>query len=187
MFKKIILVFVLLSVLACNSSLSEKDKEEYTNKGTEISKATFNELSSNLTEQMKAGGTAQAIPFCNVQAAPIANQLSEQYNVTIKRTSDKLRNSANEPTSRELEIIQQYNQASKSDDLKPIVEVDANQNIHFYAPIKLQAACLTCHGSVNETVTIQTDSIIKTLYPNDKALGYNEGDLRGIWSITFKN
>jgi len=32
---------------------------------------------------------------------------------------------------------------------------------------------------------VQTDSIIKKLYPFDIATGYSEGDLRGIWSITF--
>ena len=51
----------------------------------------------------------------------------------------------------------------------------------------MQANCLVCHGTINETVTIKMDSIIKSLYPNDKAIEYSEGDLRGIWSITFKN
>ena len=71
--------------------------------------------------------------------------------------------------------------------LTPIVELDAANKKHFYAPIIMKPNCLVCHGTINETVNIKTDSIIKSLYPNDKAIGYAEGDLRGIWSITFKN
>ena len=41
-------------------------------------------------------------------------------------------------------------------------------------------------GKVDEFVSVKTDSIIKSLYSNDKAIGYIEGDLRGIWSIEFK-
>lgn len=188
MLKKVLFFSVFISLLACDNSLSEKEKEEYAAKGKEIVQATFKELSGNLMEQMKAGGPQQAIPFCNEQAMPITNELSEQYQVTIKRTSDKLRNSANQPSERELQIIEQYNNDLKNkSDLKPIVEVDNENTKHFYAPIVMQANCLVCHGTVNETVTVKTDSIIKSLYPNDVATGYAEGDLRGIWSVTFKN
>ena len=71
-------------------------------------------------------------------------------------------------------------------EITPIVEVDNNNNKHYYAPILLKANCLACHGKVDEFISVKTDSIIKSLYPDDKAVGYNEGDLRGIWSITFE-
>jgi hypothetical protein len=123
-----------------------------------------------------------------VQAMPITEQLSEKYNVTIKRTSNKLRNSSNKPNERELQIIEQYNNSLNNENgLNPIVEVDEYGIKHFYAPIIMQANCLGCHGTINETVAVKTDSIIKSRYLNDEAIGYVEGDLRGIWSITFKN
>lgn len=179
---------VILSVVSCNNSLSTKEKEVYTAKGNEIVKATFAELSGNLMEQMKAGGPAQAIPFCNEQALPITNQLAEKFDVTIKRTSNKVRNSGNEPSERELQILEQYsNSLQNKTNLEPIVEVDAQNVKHYYAPIIAQANCLACHGTINETVAVKTDSIIKSLYPNDLATGYKEGDLRGIWSVSFNN
>ena len=102
--------------------------------------------------------------------------------------TNKLRNSSNEPTERELEIINEFSNALQNKlDLKPVVEIDNQNSKHFYAPIIMKPNCLVCHGTINETVNIKTDSIIKSLYPNDKAIGYAEGDLRGIWSITFKN
>jgi hypothetical protein len=188
MIKKGIFLVVILSIISCGNSLSDKEKEVYTTKGNEIVKATFSELSGNLMGQMKMGGPSKAIPFCNEQALPITNQLAEKFEVSIKRTSNKLRNSDNKPTERELQIIEQYaNSINNKASLEPIVEVDAQNKKHYYAPIIMQANCLVCHGTLNETVAVKTDSIIKSLYANDIATGYSEGDLRGIWSIAFNN
>jgi len=186
MLKKVLIVGLVMLFISCSGGFSEKEKQQYTEQGKEIAQATFKELSSNLMTQMKAGGPAQAIPFCNVQAAPITEELSKKYDVVIKRTSNKLRSCENEPTERELEIMDSYEQLiSENKDLKPIVEIDLDNKKHFYAPIKIKANCLVCHGKVNETMTVKTDSIIKTLYQFDIATGYSEGDLRGLWSITF--
>ncbi len=184
--RKTAVFLILVSVLACDNSLSEKEKENYIIQGKEVALASFKELSSQLIEQMKEGGPIQAIPFCNEQAMPITHQLSEKFNVTIKRTSDKLRNQENNPSVRELEIIQDYeNSLADNEGLMPLVEIDNNGKKHFYAPIILKANCLVCHGKLNETINSKTDSIVKSLYPNDMATGYSEGDLRGIWSVTF--
>lgn len=178
---------IFIGFISCNHSLTPDEKQEYSDKGKEIAQASFNALSEKLTEQMQMGGTAQAIPFCNIEAMPLTQQLSEKYNVTIKRTSDKLRNQKNKPTERELKIIESYQKRlSEHKVIAPIVEMDSNKNKHFYAPITIKTNCLACHGKVKEFVTVKTDSIIKSLYPNDKAVGYIEGELRGIWSITFK-
>lgn len=188
MLKKALLLSIFVTFLSCNNSISEQEKERLTAEGNEIVQATFKELSTNLMQQMKQGGPSQAIPFCNVQAMPITQQLSEKYNVAIKRTSNKLRNSNNNPNKRELEIINEFSNAlHNNSDLKAIVEIDEQNLKHYYAPIIVQANCLVCHGVLKENVTEKTDSIIKSLYPNDKAIEYSEGDLRGIWSITFKN
>lgn len=188
MLKKAFILGVTVILVSCSSGFSEKEKEEYTLKGKEIAQATFKELSTNLMTQMKAGGPAQAIPFCNQEAAPITQELSKKYDVVIKRTSNQLRSCENDPTERELEIMDTYEQLMlENKELQPIVEIDENQKKHFYAPIKIKVNCLVCHGKINETMTVKTDSIIKTLYQFDIATGYSEGDLRGLWSISFND
>ena len=188
MIKKALLFFMVISLVACNNGFTEKEKQEYTLKGKEIAQASFKELSSNLMTQMKAGGPAKAIPFCKEEARNILGELSEEHNAIIKRSTDQLRSCKIEPTVRELEIIDMYKQLnSEKKETKPFVEINAEGNKQFYAPIKIQAKCLTCHGKVNETMTAKTDSIIKTIYPFAFATGYSEGDIRGVWSITFNN
>jgi len=188
MFKKFLVLSILVSVLSCNTEFSEKEKKEYTIKGKAVAEATFKALSSELMVQMKAGGPAQAIPFCNIQAVPLTSEISDKYNVEIKRTSDQLRSCENEPTEREMDIIINYKQLlSENKEIKPIIELDLIDKKHFYAPIIMKANCLVCHGKLNETMSVKTDSIIKILYPFDIATGYQEGDLRGIWSIAFND
>jgi hypothetical protein len=38
---------------------------------------------------------------------------------------------------------------------------------------------------VGETLTVENQAIIAAKYPEDKATGYQAGDLRGLWHITF--
>lgn len=186
MIRKIFILVLSITMFSCGNELSEKEKSEYTKKGKEIAQASFKKLSSQLMAQMQEGGPAQAIPFCKEEAINILAELSEEHKATIIRSSDQLRSCKIEPTIRELDIINNYKQsASENKDLKPIVEIDEAGNKHFYAPIRVQSKCLVCHGKVNETMSVTTDSIIKSIYPFDIATGYSEGDVRGIWSITF--
>ena len=184
--KKITILLLVTSLFSCSNGFSEKEQQEYTNKGKEIAQASFKALSTELMKQMKAGGPAKAVPFCKEQAGPILNEVALKYDVTIVRSSDQLRSCKIEPTERELDIINNYKKTvSENKELKPIVEIDEANNKHFYAPIIVKANCLVCHGKVNETMSVETDSIIKLTYPFDIATGYSEGDVRGVWSITF--
>jgi len=184
--KNLVFLLFLILFVSCKESLPTKEIEIYSIKGTEIAQATFKSLSGNLMEQISQGGPAQAVPFCNLNAVSITDALSNQYDVQIRRTSNKLRSCDNEPTDRELDIILKYEAlVLNNEKLKPVVELDESGKKHFYAPIKMAANCLTCHGIVNETMTVKTDSIIKELYPFDIATGYKKEELRGIWSITF--
>lgn len=184
---KIIFIFVLIiTATSCSKSLSDKEKKEYTITGKEIAEATATILVTNLSQKMKSGGVQEAVPFCNTMALPLTEEIEKKYDVTIKRTSLFIRNEENKPNEAEIIILNQYKKSlANNETLEPIIHMDNSDNPHFYAPIVLQKKCLACHGAFGKEVTKQTDSIIKSYYPNDKATGFKEGDLRGIWSITF--
>lgn len=186
---KITLLFSALFILSsCSKSLSKKEVEKYTIQGKEIAQATAKKLGGTLVEKMKDGGVKDAVPFCNTKAIPLTEEMSNKFNVDIKRTSHLLRNENNKPNDEEILVINNYKDLmAKGKGLKPVVELDNDGNPHFYAPIILQKKCLTCHGEVGVNVTKKSDSIIESYYPKDLATGFKEGDLRGIWSITFKS
>lgn len=182
------LLFIGIAVLCfgCQRSLSEKEVEEYTEMGMKISQETYQKLSGALMEKMKAGGIPEAVKYCNAAALPLTQEISEAHNVHVKRTALRTRNQSNSPNEEELRILNYYKDlADKKQDLTPLVQLDQNGNPHYYAPIILQKKCLSCHGRLDKEVSRAADSIIKSYYPNDMALGFQENDLRGIWSISF--
>lgn len=177
-------LFMTGFLLSCQTELSERQKEEYGSKGKEMAQTTAEKMLAEVGKNMKEGGVAQAIPYCHAHASEITKEYSNTYNVDIKRTSHKVRNEKNAPNPREKDIIQMY-LAQTPKDYKPVVEKNTDGSVQFYAPIVLQQKCTVCHGELGSTMVYATDSIVKKLYPNDQAIGFKEGDLRGIWSIQF--
>jgi hypothetical protein len=47
--------------------------------------------------------------------------------------------------------------------------------------IATEGVCLTCHG---QDVDPKLKAEIDRMYPNDQAIGFEEGDIRGAVSIT---
>ena len=45
--------------------------------------------------------------------------------------------------------------------------------------------CLQCHGTAKTQVKQNTLDELTKLYPEDKALGYDINQVRGIWNISY--
>lgn len=176
---------LLFLVFSCKPAASDKDKEAIMAEGTIIAKSTGKKLAGTLMEKIKSGGIPEAIEFCNTAAIPLTDKVADSFKVSIKRTSLKTRNPLNKPDDAELAVLKKYEvELMKGLPLQPVVETETDAS-HFYAPIIIESKCLMCHGTVNKELSRPIDSIIKTKYPEDMATGYQEGDLRGMWSITF--
>lgn len=157
--------------------------EEYIDQGLDISSSTFLALSGALKKSIKAGGLENALSYCNLNALALTDSLSNFYDVEIKRTSLKQRNPKNRPTADEVEILNQYEEAKKSGEPLMAMVNEVSGVKKFYAPILVHDVCLKCHGLTTD-ISIY-DSILKH-YPDDLATGYAMGDLRGMWSVTFR-
>lgn len=156
-------------------------EEYYLEQGSAIAAASFTALSGRLMAAIKQGGVSEAVQYCNVAGLPLMDSLSQAHEVSIRRTSLKVRQPKDMPTVAEKKALDQYHaQFAAGEVLKPFVE-----NNTFYAPILVSEACLKCHGQLGETLKLEDYDLIKQLYPEDEAIGYVAGDLRGIWSITF--
>ena len=182
---------VLLFLVSCKSEEKKQQQaimKEFTVVGDKIAKASFESLSGNLKAAASTGGITNAIQFCNMNALPLTDSLSKTFNAKIKRSSLKLRNPSNQPDSLEAYMLDLYLQIQKMK--KPMVSktlLTNNNEVRYFAPIILKSQCLKCHGIVGRDVADETYSIIKEHYPNDQAVGYYEGQFRGIWSINFGN
>jgi len=168
------------------AKVNKEKKAEYTKKGKEIAQLSFKVLGGTLKAAIAKDGIEGAIKTCNLYANPIIDSLSKEYNATIKRTSLRIRNQSNKPTTNEKHILKLYQRAHEAkEDLMPIVILDSNW-VTFYSPIITKPLCLNCHGEPEQELKLSTIELLEKMYPGDKAYGYKEGEIRGMWSIKFK-
>ena len=156
-------------------------------RGMQMAQSTKAELGKNLMGQIQKNGVIAALDFCNLQALPITDSMASAHKAYIKRVTDKPRNPKNKANAAELQYLENFKkQVAAGDEVNPIV-VDMGTETEFYYPIVTNSMCLKCHGTPGKELETLTLSKIKELYPADKATGYGENEVRGIWSIRFEN
>lgn len=152
----------------------------------EITGASFAALSSQLGAHMKSGGVAAAIDYCSLQAMPLTDSLSSHFGVSIKRTALRLRNPQNKPTTEERAMLEKFEQMMlDGNQPKPVLTQNEQGEWRYFQPILLMPLCSKCHGDVNSQIAPADLDLIRAAYPADEAVNFMEGDIRGMWSLTF--
>lgn len=185
--KRLFLVFLVTATLfvSCRTKQAKEISYNWKEKGDSLVSKTFDTLRNTLLRAIGEKDFPGAVEFCNTQALTLTQSWSEE-GIMIKRSSDRWRNPSNAPDSQEQRVLEMYHRLkSGSQELKAVLEKDAAGNHHYFKPILIQSMCLNCHGSKNEQINPETWKMIQLKYPSDSAFGYKEGDLRGIWHITF--
>jgi Protein of unknown function (DUF3365) len=196
---KVILALAILiglsAVISCTKNKSEENTAEkepipdsvYTKMGNEIVALTFDTLRNSLLNAISTKGMDGAITFCNEKAYPLTTTYADS--VVIRRTALRYRNPDNKPDSLEQIMLDEIN-ANILSGGKPetkIIRRSSTEEIHFFKPILLQPMCLNCHGTPGKQIQNTTLARIQQFYPDDRAVDYKEGDLRGLWHIVFKS
>lgn len=185
--RSILLLSLIVLFFSCKDKkeTSQPPETDTTAKtGLEYAQATQQLLGHNLNKAIQEKGVLHALEFCNVEALPLAQKMEEEHNAIIKRVSDRNRNPGNAANKEELYYIESFRkQIAGGEDPEPVL-VPSGGKTRFYYPIITNKMCLQCHGKPEE---IQPEVLrkIKLLYPQDKALGYSENEVRGIWSILY--
>ncbi len=139
-------------------------------------------LKGELKGAMKQGGPVNAIQVCNDKAMDITSSESQQSGVSLRRTSLKIRNPKNQSEAWEKDVLQQFSERkTKGESLKKmeyseIVEVDGKKQFRYMKAMGISQPCLHCHGG---KLLPDVMAKLNQLYPDDKAIGYKLGDLRG--------
>jgi hypothetical protein len=133
--------------------------------------ALASEMMGELTAALDSGDAGAAIAVCKEKAPGVAAHIKDTYGVKIGRTSHKLRNEANVAPGWADPYV-----ADLTDD--PTYVAGPNGELGALLPIKLRAECQMCHGPV-DGIDEGIMAAISEAYPDDQALGFIEGDLRG--------
>lgn len=183
----VFIFFIFLLISAC-SETADKNQEASDEMALEAGKLiayeSTEELSGHLGAALEEGGVSHAIEFCSVEAIPITQELSNEFDVDIKRATHKPRNPENFANADEMKVIQRWQEQMESGrDIRPVAS-KMNNHYQVYAPIRIgNQLCLQCHGDKGSDIQPDNVELLQSIYNEDQATGFEMGDLRGLWSI----
>ncbi len=157
----------------------------------DIASAMLKELGQTLQAAMANGGPENAIGVCKTQAPEIAQNLSTKHQLQVARVGTRARNAVmGQPNEWQALALKQF-EARLASGAKPhdIEFVQLTKSgaydleLRYAKPIVMQAMCTACHGST-EQITPSVKAKLEQMYPNDKAVDYKPGDLRGAVVVT---
>lgn len=189
MLKSVITTTIFFSVLFLSCADNKVEISENQVTGMRATAMEFmKDLKGILINQIQTNGILQAVSVCSDTAQVLTNNFGVEKGVYIKRVSLKNRNVNNAPDDFEKMVLskfammQQNNELNGETEYAEIVEEGEFKYLRYVKPILVQAECLNCHGSENEIMP-EVKQLISQAYPDDKAVGYKIGDLRGAVSL----
>jgi len=185
----IISIAVLFSLILISCSENKVEIREDQIVGMRTTAMEFmKDLKGVLISQIQTNGVLKAVSVCSDTAQVLTNNFGIQKGVYIRRVSFKNRNVNNSPDDFEKKVLSKFELLHQNKELNSetehaeIVQEGEFKYLRYLRPILVQAECLNCHGSENYIMS-EFKQLIAQEYPNDKAVDYLIGDLRGAVSI----
>jgi hypothetical protein len=184
-----IALILLAAALPAPRALSHEALREEARAMTDI---LFNKLSAELQAAMQEGGPDAAIHVCRDLAPAIKTELSLASGARVTRVGTRVRNPLlGMPNAREREVLNGFEQQRKDgtawSDMEHFetIQVGDQRQLLYMRPIAIQPLCLSCHGP-SEALPTTVRAALEASYPHDRAVGYQLGDLRGAFSVSFQ-
>ena len=189
MYLMIIMLVVPAAGFAEASQSDEAAIEQRREGAREVTQRLFKELSSELKAAMKEDGPKAAIRVCRDRAPAIKSRLSRETGWKITRVGTRVRNPLlGMPDEREAEVLARFQRqldegvAMKNLEYAGVEKAGGTRYFRYMRPIEVKGQCLGCHGPKDQQPAAIREQLQKE-YPNDRAVGYQAGDLRGAFSV----
>lgn len=174
---------LLLSITACSPSTSD-ELPAFEQQALAATGEFAGQLKQALQTAMQQGGPKAAVAVCQTRAPEIAASLSAETGLDISRTSLKVRNLGNQAKPWQQEVLNDFERQKQAgtpiNELKFVAVSDDGNTLRMMKAIGTEAVCLTCHG---EKIDAGLQAEINRLYPTDQATGFQQGDIRGAFSV----
>jgi hypothetical protein len=174
---------ILLSVVSANAQ-----EPAWVGEARKVAGSVPPKLLAVLTEEIGKNGPEGAILVCRDKAPQLAKAASDETGWSVRRVSLRNRNPRAVPDGWERAALEDFDRRAASGESATtlekaeIVTEGGTQSYRYMRALPTQPLCLNCHGSP-EQLTPAVLEKLKVLYPDDKAVGYRPGDIRGAITI----
>jgi hypothetical protein len=156
-------------------------EDAWRERGAAAVAALKQQLMGELSAALAQGGPENAIEVCRVRAPAIA-QAASGPRMRVGRTSHKLRNPANAPPDWVAPLLARHVAGELGNEASVVDLGDGRGG--YVEPLVTAPMCLVCHG---ESLAPALEARLRTLYPEDRAVGFRAGELRGLAWVEFED
>ena len=141
-----------------------------------------------LNEEIAKGGPEGAISACREKAPELAKAASAETGWNIRRVSLRNRNPRAVPDAWEQAVLEDFDRRAAAGEnpatleKAEIVTQEGKPSYRYMKALPTQALCVACHGQPEQLSPAVRDKL-RTLYPDDKAVGYRPGEIRGAITL----
>jgi len=186
--KTLIAVLLASSVQVVPAIAADTGTDAHVAEANTIIKDFMTNLKGELKSALKAEGPVGAIGVCQEAAPAVTRDVAAKHGWDVGRTALKLRNPDNAPDDWEREVLEAFvAQREAGADPKKlsvtrVVNRDGEATFRYMKAIPLaQKPCATCHGA---NVDPDLRAEILERYPEDKAVGFKPGEIRGAFTLS---
>jgi len=180
--KKFVLAAALLAALPAAASDPMLDDAR------KVAGALPPKLLAVLAAEIEKSGPEGAISVCRDKAPQLAKAASEESGWAVRRVSLKNRNPKAVPDAWERAVLEDFDRRAAAGE-KPatlekgeVVSEGGQKTYRYMKALPTQQACTNCHGDP-ATMKPAVVEKIASLYPQDKAVGYKVGEIRGAMTL----
>jgi hypothetical protein len=141
-----------------------------------------------LSAEMEKGGPEGAISVCRDKAPQLAKAASEESGWAVRRVSLRNRNPKAVPDAWERAALEEFDRRAAAGEAPATIEkgevvTDGGQKTYRYMKaLPTMQLCTSCHGDPAAMRPAVRDRLA-SLYPQDLAVGYKVGDIRGAITL----
>ncbi len=150
--------------------------------------AFVQELMATLQRELQSRGTLHALAVCAEKAPKLARRHS-RAGLQVRRVSPAVRNPAHRPDAFEERHLDTWARHLASghaiSETWEVVTEGEQRVLRYLRPIKVADLCLRCHGP-RDKLDPELLRLLQEKYPQDRAVGYKAGNLRGAVSVTVR-
>jgi len=145
-------------------------------------------LLATLVDEISKAGPEGAIAVCRDVAPKLAKSASEESGWNVRRVSLRNRNPKAVPDAWERAALEDFDRRAAAGESPATLEKadavteDGKTWYRYVRALPVQPLCVSCHGSP-EQLSPAVKERLKSLYPDDRAVGYKPGEIRGAMTL----
>lgn len=177
----LVIVAVSLLLLACTDDNTKPDDRSPTYAQVEEQIEHLDAMRSGLAQQVDDPETVDQSTFAEV-CQPVgqrAQRIAQENGWVVQQLADRNRNPDHTLDDKARTVYERF---AEDPDLKRVWHEDAVLNgtsgQRFFQRITVEETCQACHGD-----KANRPDFVKEGYPDDRAYGFEPGDLRGLYAV----